>query len=163
MLLRPRAAVGRHRGVRSTSHFQGTFGSPSRRVRPVRGVAHSYSPGYSQPRRGIRRNSFAGSCIDRSPRGMRMASKALHASWRRTSSCGVGWICRGICRETNDSAIAITLAAFLCTPLPHACQKIYTSTGPPRSERRRRPCYTRIVPAGLGAPYPSARSVSLAL
>src|SRR5215203_1791897 len=49
MLLRPRAAVGRHRGVRSTSHFQGTFGSPSRRVRPVRGVAHSYSPGYSQP------------------------------------------------------------------------------------------------------------------
>src|SRR5215203_3235135 len=28
MLLRPRAAVGRHQGVRSTSHFQGTFGSP---------------------------------------------------------------------------------------------------------------------------------------
>src|SRR5215203_2491122 len=43
--------------VRSTSHFQGTFGSPSRRVRPVRGVAHSYSPGYSQLRRGILRSS----------------------------------------------------------------------------------------------------------
>jgi hypothetical protein len=29
--------------------LQGTFGSPSRRVRrPVRGVAHSHSPGYSQ-------------------------------------------------------------------------------------------------------------------
>src|SRR5215212_8902694 len=35
-------------------------------------------------RRGILRNSFAGSCIDRSPRSVRMASKALHASWRRT-------------------------------------------------------------------------------
>jgi hypothetical protein len=34
--LQPRAAVGRHQGVRSTSHFQGTYlGSPSRRVRPV--------------------------------------------------------------------------------------------------------------------------------
>jgi hypothetical protein len=35
--------------------------------------------------------------------------------------------------------------------------------GPPGSERRRRPCYTRIVPAGLCAPYPSPRLVSLAL
>src|SRR5215217_3843483 len=57
MLLRPRAAVGRHQGVRSTSHLQGTFGSPSRRVRPVRGVAHSHSPGYSQPSRLILRTS----------------------------------------------------------------------------------------------------------
>jgi hypothetical protein len=52
--LQPRAAVGRHQGVRSTSHSQGTFlGSPRRRVRPARGVAHSHSLGYSQPRRGI--------------------------------------------------------------------------------------------------------------
>ena len=39
---------------------------------------------------GILRSPFAGSCIDRPPRGVRMASKALHAAWRR-SSCGVGW------------------------------------------------------------------------
>ena len=49
--LQPWAAVGRHQGVQPTCHLQGTFGSPRRRVRPVRGVAHSYSPGYSQPRR----------------------------------------------------------------------------------------------------------------
>jgi hypothetical protein len=70
--------------------------------------------------RGILRTSFAGSCIDRPPRSVRMASKALHASWRRTTSCDVGWICS----QTNDSAIAITLATVLCTPLPHACPKI---------------------------------------
>src|SRR5215203_648678 len=34
-----------------------------RRVRPVQDVAHSHSPVYSQPRRGILRSSFAGSCI----------------------------------------------------------------------------------------------------
>src|SRR5215207_10846125 len=50
--LRPRVAVGRHQGVRSTSHLQGTFGSPGSRVRPVQDVAHSHSPGYSQPGRG---------------------------------------------------------------------------------------------------------------
>src|SRR5215211_5144740 len=48
----PGVAVGRHQGVRSTSHLRGTFGSPRRRVRPVQDVAHSHSPGYSQPRRG---------------------------------------------------------------------------------------------------------------
>jgi hypothetical protein len=88
-----------------------------------------------------------------------MASMALHASWRKSTSCGVGWICR----ETSDTAIAITLAAALCTPLPHACPKIQTRRGAPGSERRRRPSYRRIVPAGLGAPYPTARSVSLVL
>jgi hypothetical protein len=46
------AAVGLYE-----SHFQGTFGSPSRRVRPLRGVAYSHSAGYSQPRRGILRTS----------------------------------------------------------------------------------------------------------
>jgi hypothetical protein len=43
-----------------------------------------------------------------------MASKALHAAWRRSTSCGVGWICS----ETNDPAMAITLAIVLCTTLP---------------------------------------------
>src|SRR5215207_11409144 len=51
--LRPRVAVGRHQGVRSTSHSQGTYGSPRRRVRPVQDVAHSHSPGYSQPRETV--------------------------------------------------------------------------------------------------------------
>src|SRR5215217_2697369 len=55
--LRPRGAVGRHQGVRSTSHLQGTIGSPRRRVRPVQYVAHSHSPGYSQPRRAFLRTS----------------------------------------------------------------------------------------------------------
>src|SRR5215211_1219927 len=32
-----------------------------------------------------------------------MAYKALHAAWRRSTSCGVGWMCM----ETNDPAIAI--------------------------------------------------------
>jgi len=36
------------------------------------------------PRSGILRSPFAGSCIDRPPRGVRMASKALHAAWRST-------------------------------------------------------------------------------
>jgi hypothetical protein len=57
--LRPRGvAVGRHQGVRPTSHLQGTFGSPSRRVRPLQDVAHNHSLGYSQPRRGILRSSL---------------------------------------------------------------------------------------------------------
>jgi hypothetical protein len=37
-----------------------------------------------------------------------MASKALHAAWRRSTSCGVGWICRdmnapvlGLCAWTG--------------------------------------------------------------
>ena len=71
-------------------------------------------------RRGILRTSFARSCIDRPPRDARMASKTLHTSWRRSTSCGLGWICS----QTNDPAIAITLAAVLCTPLPLACPKI---------------------------------------
>jgi hypothetical protein len=71
--------------------------------------------------RGILRSSDAGSCIDPPLRGVRITSKALHAAWLRSfSSCGVGWICR----ETNDRPIAITLAAVLFTPLPHACPKI---------------------------------------
>src|SRR3712207_9317971 len=61
--LRPRAAVGRHQGVRPTSHSQGTFGSRGRRVRPVRGVAHSHSQGYSQRGRGVLGSSYPGSCI----------------------------------------------------------------------------------------------------
>jgi hypothetical protein len=52
--------------------------------------------------RGILRSPFAGSCIDRPPRGVRMTSKALHAAWRRSTSCGVGWICS----QTNDPAMA---------------------------------------------------------
>jgi hypothetical protein len=66
--------------------------------------------------RGILRSPFAGSCIDRPPRGVRMASKALHAAWRRSTSCGVGWICS----ETNAPAMVITLTAVLCTFLPYA-------------------------------------------
>jgi hypothetical protein len=62
--LRPRAAVGRHQGVRPTSHSQGTFGSRGRRVRPVRGVAHSHSQGYSQRGRGFLRRSYSESCIE---------------------------------------------------------------------------------------------------
>jgi hypothetical protein len=50
-----------------------------------------------------------------------MASKALHAAWRRSTSCGVGWICR----ETNAPVMVITLASFLCTLLPHACLGMY--------------------------------------
>jgi hypothetical protein len=41
----------------------------------------------------ILRSSLSQSCIDPPLRGARMASKALHAAWRR-STCGVGWICR---------------------------------------------------------------------
>jgi hypothetical protein len=42
-----------------------------------------FLPLFNQPRRsGILRSPFAGSCIDRPPRGLRMASKALHAAWR---------------------------------------------------------------------------------
>ena len=48
-----------------------------------------------------------------------MASKALHTSWRRSTSCGVGWICM----ETRDPPTAITLAAVLCTPLPTPAQR----------------------------------------
>jgi hypothetical protein len=70
--------------------------------------------------RGVLRSSLAGSCIDHLLRDARMVSKALHAAWLRSASCDVGWRCR----ETNDPAIAITLAAVLCTPLPHACPKI---------------------------------------
>jgi hypothetical protein len=33
----------------------------------------------------ILRSHFAGSCIDRPPRGVRMASKGLHAAWRRSN------------------------------------------------------------------------------
>ncbi len=44
--------------------------------------------------RGILRTSLAGSCIDPSLRATRMDSKALHAAWRRSPSCGLGWICR---------------------------------------------------------------------
>ena len=50
-----------------------------------------------------------------------MASKALHAAWRRSTYFGAGWICR----ETNDPVIVITLAVFLCTLLPHACLGMY--------------------------------------
>src|SRR5215216_1677839 len=53
--------------------------------------------------RGILRSPFAGSYIDRPPRGVRMASKALLAAWRRYS-CGVG----RICRETNARALSLT-------------------------------------------------------
>jgi hypothetical protein len=138
------------------------------RCRVIQGCHHGAGASCSGPSpcaihrsawREILRNSFAGSCVDRPPRGVRMASKTLHASWRRSTSCGVGWICR----ETQDPPIAVTLAALLCTPLPQACPKTYTRRGPPGSERRRRPCYRRIVPAGLETPYPSARSVSLVL
>ena len=58
--LRPRAAVRRHQGVRPTGHSQGTFGSRGRRVRPLRGVAHSHSPGYSQRGRRVLRPSLLG-------------------------------------------------------------------------------------------------------
>ena len=73
--LRPRAAVGRHQGVRSTSHLQGTFGSPGKRVRPVQGVAHSHSPVYSQPRRGILRTSAFRSSEKFAPRNSCLAYK----------------------------------------------------------------------------------------
>ena len=79
-------------------------------------------PLFTQVRgRGILRSSFAGSCIDPPLRGARMASKALHAAWRRSTSCGGGWICR----EMNAPARAITLAAVLCTFLTHACSGTY--------------------------------------
>src|SRR5215207_3493458 len=65
--------------------------------------------------RGILRSPFAGSCIDRPPGGVRMASKALHAVRRRSStSCGVGWTCR----ETNARALSLTpwpLSQDVCT------------------------------------------------
>src|SRR5918994_4971356 len=35
--------------------------------------------------RGILRSPFAGSCIDRPPGGLRMASKALHVAWQRST------------------------------------------------------------------------------
>jgi hypothetical protein len=54
--------------------------------------------------RGILRSPFAGWCIDGPPRGVRMASKALHAAWRRSTSCGVGWICT----ETNARVLSLT-------------------------------------------------------
>src|SRR5215210_2134936 len=56
-LLRLRVAVGRHQGIRPTSHLQGTLGPRGRRVRPPRGVAHSHPPGYSQRGRGLLRTS----------------------------------------------------------------------------------------------------------
>src|ERR671912_2280905 len=71
------------------------------------------------------RNSFAGSYTDRPPRGVRMASKAMHASWRRSTYCGGGWICS----QTNDSAIASTLATVLCTPLPTPAQRYKQEEG----------------------------------
>src|SRR5918994_2017670 len=55
--------------------------------------------------RGILRSSDARSCIDPPLRGARMASKAFHAAWRRSTYCGVGWICR----ETNAPVMAIML------------------------------------------------------
>src|SRR5215217_6967014 len=65
--------------------------------------------------RVILRSPFAGSCIDRPPGGVRMASKALHAVRRRSStSCGVGWTCR----ETNARALSLTpwpLSQDVCT------------------------------------------------
>src|SRR5215203_4462225 len=64
-LLRLRVAVGRHQGIRSTSHLQGTFGSRGRRVRPPRGVAHSHPPGYSQRGRIILRSPYLAFCMDR--------------------------------------------------------------------------------------------------
>jgi hypothetical protein len=36
-----------------------------------------------------------------------MASKALHAAWRRSTSCGVGWICTEICTEMNALVLDI--------------------------------------------------------
>jgi hypothetical protein len=54
-----------------------------------------------------------------------MVSKALHASWRRSTSCGGRWICR----ETNDTAIAITLAAVLCTRSPTPAQRYKQEEG----------------------------------
>ena len=63
MLLRRRAAVGRHRGVRSTSHSQGTIGSPSRRVRPVLSVAHSLEEEFSEGRVVMKAKGEPASCV----------------------------------------------------------------------------------------------------
>jgi hypothetical protein len=43
---------------------------------------------------GILRSPDAGSWIYRPLRATRMTSKALHAAWRRSTSCGCEWICR---------------------------------------------------------------------
>jgi hypothetical protein len=87
---------------------------------PLQGSPAFFLPLFTDlPRRGILRTSGAGSCIDRPPRGVRMASKTLHASWRRSTSCGVGWICS----QTKDPAIAITFAAVLLHRSPTPAQR----------------------------------------
>ncbi len=53
------SGLGRHQLLRPRRHSEGTFGSRGRRVRPLRGVAHSHSPGYSQRGRFILRSSAA--------------------------------------------------------------------------------------------------------
>ena len=45
-----------------------------------------------------------------------MASKAIHAAWVRSTSCGVEWICT----EMDAPASVITLGSILCTSFPYA-------------------------------------------
>src|SRR5215208_3939484 len=70
-------------------------------------LAHLLMPLFTVVRGiGILGSSDAGSCIDPSPRGARMASKALHAAWRRSTSCGVGCTC------TEMNATVLNLCAW---------------------------------------------------
>ena len=50
-----------------------------------------------------------------------MASKALHVARRRSTSCGVGWICT----EMDAPASVISLESVLCTPLSHARRDVH--------------------------------------
>jgi hypothetical protein len=101
-------------------------------------------------RRGILRSSDSGSCIDPPPRAPRMASKALHAAWRRSTSCGGGWICR----ETNAPVIVITLASFLCILLPHT--PVYIRKGRRRDGENDGPSTSGLHWAVVGSLPPPA-------
>jgi hypothetical protein len=50
-----------------------------------------------------------------------MFSQALHAAWRRSTSCGVEWRYTAL----DAPASVITLGSVLCTPLSYACPVPY--------------------------------------
>jgi hypothetical protein len=88
-----------------------------------------------------------------------MASKAMHASWRRSTSCGGGWICS----QTNDSAIASTLATVLCTPLPTPAQRYKQEEGRRGVRENGDPAIRELYRPVSGLPTPLRAHVSRAL